>query len=124
MNVIQVPVLNQPEAKSHHKARHLKKMAIGPFAQTCIEVRFEADIEQFDSLDDALGQLQESQGWDLFVAYFNNQFHAAVYFYTEQATLDSILEPLMAVVTNKLGDIEVSLLAGDANYGDWDSVYE
>ncbi len=39
MNIISVPEMAKPALKNHHKARHMKKMAIGPFAQTCAEIR-------------------------------------------------------------------------------------
>ena len=123
MNIITVPEMAKPEVKSHHKARHMKKMAIGPFAQTCAEIRFSADIEKFDDVDAALAQCQQQQGWDLFIAYFNEQYHVAINFFTEQEDLNAVLEIAAAVITKELGDIELQALVGDANYGDWDSCY-
>lgn len=123
MNIITVPEMAKPELKSHHKARHMKKMAIGPFAQTCAEIRFSADIEKFDQVDNALIQCQQQQGWDLFIAYFNGQYHVAIYFFTEQQDLNAVIETANAVIVNELGEVELQVLAGDANYGDWDSCY-
>ncbi|MGY5452754.1 hypothetical protein ACVFI8_17700 [Agarivorans sp. MS3-6] len=123
MTLITVPELAKPEVKSHHKARHLKKMAIGPFAQTCAEIRFVADIEKFDEVDAALVNTQQQQGWDLFIAYFNEQYHVAINFFTEQAELESVIETAKEAIVSVLGDTELQILAGDANYGDWDSCY-
>ncbi|MBY6107539.1 hypothetical protein KUW19_13775 [Ferrimonas balearica] len=124
MSIIAVPEQAKPAIKSHHKARHLKKFALGPFAETCVEFRFAQDIEQFDALDDALTALQFEQGWDLFIAYFNNQFHVAVTYYTEQSSVDAVVEAVSAVLTQIFGQApELTILAGDANYGDWEGSY-
>ncbi|GAB1622596.1 hypothetical protein AAOGI_26460 [Agarivorans albus] len=123
MTVISVPDLAKPQVKSHHKARHLKKMAIGPFAQTCAEIRFVADIEKFDEVDAELANTHQQQGWELFIAYFNEQYHVAINFFTEQAELDAVIELANAAIVKVLGDVELQVLAGDANYGDWDSCY-
>jgi len=121
MNIITVPTMAKPTIKSHHKARHLKKMAMGPFSLTCAEIRFSADIEKFDDVDDALIACQ--QNWELFIAYFNEQYHVAINFLTEEEDLDAILEIANAVIIKEVGDVELQVLAGDANYGDWDSCY-
>lgn len=121
MNIINVPVIATPIVKSHHKARHLKKMAVGPFAQTCAELRFSADIEKFDQVDDALIACQ--QNWELFTAYFNEQYHVAINFLTEQEDLDAMLEMAKSVIVKEVGEVELQVLVGDANYGDWDSCY-
>ena len=123
MNIITVPEMAKPALKNHHKARHMKKMAIGPFAQTCAEIRFSADIEKFDQVDNALIACQQQQGWDLFIAYFNEQYHVAINFLSEQETVDSVLEIANAVLVKELGELELQVLVGDANYGDWDSCY-
>ncbi|MDO6687209.1 MULTISPECIES: hypothetical protein [unclassified Agarivorans] len=123
MTLIAVPDLAKPEAKSHHKPRHLKKLAIGPFAQTCAEIRFIADIEKFDEVDAALAATQQQQGWDLFIAYFNEQYHVAINFFTEQAELEAVVAQANATIVEVLGNVELQVLAGDANYGDWDSCY-
>jgi len=121
MNIITVPEMAKPAIKSHHKARHLKKMAMGPFALTCAEIRFSADIEKFDEVDDALIACQ--QNWELFIAYFNEQYHVAINFLTEEEDLDTLLEMANTVITKEVGDVELQVLVGDANYGDWDSCY-
>ena len=121
MNIITVPEMAKPAIKSHHKARHMKKMAVGPFAQTCAELRFSGDIEKFDDVDDALIACQ--QNWDLFTAYFNDQYHVAINFFTEQEDLNAMIEMAHAVIVKELGDVELQVLVGDANYGDWDSCY-
>jgi hypothetical protein len=123
MNIISVPEMAKPALKNHHKARHMKKMAIGPFAQTCAEIRFSADIEKFDQVDNALIECQQQQGWDLFIAYFNEQYHVAINFFTEQEEVDTVLEMANAVLVKELGELELQVLVGDANYGDWDSCY-
>ncbi|GAA4894978.1 hypothetical protein [Ferrimonas pelagia] len=124
MSVIAVENVFTVEQKPHHKPRHLKKFAIGPFAQTCVEFRFEGDIEKFDGVDDALTELQNEHGWDLFIAYFNNRYHVAVNFFTEQEAQDKVIELVQGVVTTALGaQPDFTVLAGDANYGDWDSSY-
>jgi len=121
MNIITVPEMAKPAIKSHHKPRHLKKMAMGPFALTCAEIRFSADIEKFDEVDDALIACQ--QNWELFIAYFNEQYHVAINFLTEEEDLDTLLEMANTVITKEVGDVELQVLVGDANYGDWDSCY-
>jgi hypothetical protein len=121
MNIITVPEMEKPTIKSHHKARHMKKMAVGPFAQTCAEIRFSADIEKFDQVDDALIECQ--QNWDLFTAYFNEQYHVAINFFTDQEDLNAMIEIACAVIVKEVGDVEFQILVGDANYGDWDSCY-
>lgn len=121
MNIITVPDMAKPIIKRHHKARHLKKMAIGPFSQTCAELRFSADIEKFEQVDDALIKCQ--QNWELFTAYFNEQYHVAINFLTAQEDLNAIIEMTQAVIVKELGDVELQVLVGDANYGDWDSCY-
>ena len=123
MNIINVPELAKPQLKSHHKARHMKKMAIGPFSQTCAEIRFTADIEKFDQVDNALLECQQQQGWDLFIAYFNEQYHVAINFFTEQEDVNAVIETANAVIAKELGKVELQILVGDANYGDWDSCY-
>ncbi|MBY5993577.1 hypothetical protein [Ferrimonas balearica] len=124
MSIIAVPELAKPAIKSHHKARHLKKYALGPFAETCVEFRFAADIEKFDALDLALTELQIDQGWDLFIAYFNDRFHVAVSYYTEQSSVDAVVAAVTEVLSNTFGQApELTVLAGDANYGDWDGSY-
>jgi len=123
MNIINVPELAKPEVKSHHKARHMKKMAIGPFSLTCAEMRFSADIEKFDEVDNALMACQQQQGWDLFIAYFNDQYHVAINFFTEQQDADAVIKLASEVIAKELGDVELQVLVGDANYGDWDSCY-
>lgn len=123
MNIITVPETIKPELKSHHKARHMKKMAIGSFAQTCVEIRFSADIERFEDIDDALIECQQQQGWDLFIAYFNDQYHVAINFFTEQADADEVIEMVDKVIAQEVGDVELQVLVGDANYADWDSCY-
>ena len=123
MNIISVPEMAKPELKRHHKARHMKKMAIGPFAQTCAEIRFSADIEKFDQVDTALVQCQQQQGWDLFIAYFNEQYHVAINFFTEQEDVNTVIEMANAIIVKELGNVELQVLVGDANYGDWDSCY-
>ncbi len=125
MSIITVPNVFTIEPKRHHKARHLKKFAIGPFAETCVELRFEAPIDQFDALDDALTELQNEHGWDLFIAYFNNRYHVAVNFFTGQEDQDAVIAKVKAVVIQGLGsEPAFTVLAGDANYGDWDASYE
>lgn len=121
MNIINVPEMAKPAIKSHHKARHMKKMAVGPFSQTCAEIRFSADIEKFEQVDDALIECQ--QNWDLFTAYFNEQYHVAINFYTEQEDLNAMIEMAYAVIVKEVGEVELQVLVGDANYGDWDSCY-
>ena len=121
MNIISVPEMAIPTIKSHHKARHLKKMAVGPFAQTCAEIRFSADIEKFEQVDDAL--IESQQNWDLFTAYFNDQYHIAIYFSTDQEDLDELLTLANTIIVAEVGDVELQVLVGDANYGDWDSCY-
>lgn len=123
MNIISVPEMAKPAVKSHHKARHMKKMAIGPFSQTCAEIRFSGDIEKFDQVDNALLECQQQQGWDLFIAYFNEQYHVAIYFFTEQQDADAAIEIANAIIAKELGEVELQVLVGDANYGDWDSCY-
>ncbi|HEY5715619.1 MAG TPA: hypothetical protein VIS54_04340 [Psychromonas sp.] len=123
MNIITVPEMAKPELKNHHKARHMKKMAIGPFAQTCAEIRFSGDIEKFDQVDTALIECQQQQGWDLFLAYFNEQYHVAINFFTEQEDVNAVLEMTNAILVKELGGVELQVLVGDANYGDWDSCY-
>lgn len=123
MNIINVPEMAKPELKNHHKARHMKKMAIGPFSQTCAELRFSGDIEKFDQVDTALVECQQQQGWDLFIAYFNEQYHVAINFFTEQADVNAVIEVANAVIAKELGEVELQVLVGDANYGDWDSCY-
>lgn len=123
MNIISVPEMAKPELKNHHKARHMKKMAIGPFAQTCAEIRFSADIEKFDQVDNALIECQQQQGWDLFIAYFNEQYHVAINFLSEQQEVNTVIEIANAVLVKELGEVELQVLVGDANYGDWDSCY-
>ena len=123
MNIINVPEMAKPEVKSHHKARHMKKMAIGPFAQTCAEIRFSADIEKFDQVDEALAECQQQQGWDLFIAYFNEQYHVAINFFTEQQDVNAVIEIANAIIVKQVGEVELQVLVGDANYGDWDSCY-
>ena len=121
MNIINVPAMAKPVVKSHHKPRHMKKMAVGPFTQTCAELRFSGDIEKFDDVDDALIACQ--QNWELFTAYFNEQYHVAINFLTEQEDLDAMIEMANAVIVKELGTVELQVLVGDANYGDWDSCY-
>lgn len=121
MNIINVPEMATPILKSHHKKRHMKKMAIGPFAQTCAEIRFSADIEKFDDVDDAF--IACEQNWELFTAYFNDQYHVAVNFMTDHEDLDTMLEIAQKVIVAEVGDVELQVLVGDANYGDWDSCY-
>tara|TARA_R110001583_G_scaffold115465_2_gene265961 strand:- start:3021 stop:3392 length:372 start_codon:yes stop_codon:yes gene_type:complete len=121
MNIITVPDMFKPTIKNHHKARHMKKMAIGPFSQTCVEFRFNADIEKFEQVDDAL--IESQQNWDLFTAYFNDQYHVAINFFTEQEELNTMIEVATAIIIKEIGDVEFQILAGDANYGDWDSCY-
>ena len=121
MNIITVPEMAKPTIKSHHKARHMKKMAVGPFAQTCAELRFSGDIEKFENVDDALIACQ--QNWELFTAYFNEQYHVAINFLTAQEDLTAMIEMAQAVIEKELGDVELQVLVGDANYGDWDSCY-
>jgi len=123
MNIITIPETIKPELKSHHKARHMKKMAIGSFAQTCIEIRFDADIEKFDDVDSALIECQQQHGWDLFIAYFNDQYHVAINFFTEQADVNEVIEMMNDIIAKELGDVELQILVGDANYADWDSCY-
>ncbi len=124
MSIIVVPEQAKPAIKSHHKARHLKKFALGPFAETCVEFRFAQDIEQFDALDESLTALQMEQGWDLFIAYFNNQFHVAVTCYTEQSSVDEVVAAVSAELAKIFGQTpELTILAGDANYGDWEGSY-
>jgi len=123
MNIITVPEMAKPEVKNHHKARHMKKMAIGPFSQSCAEIRFSADIAQFDAVDDALIECQQQKGWDLFIAYFKDQYHVAVNFYTEQEEVTDVIAVAKAAIVKVLGDVELQILVGDANYGDWDSCY-
>ncbi len=94
---------------------------MGPFSLTCAEIRFSADIEKFDDVDDALIACQ--QNWELFIAYFNDQYHVAINFLTEEEDLDAILEIANAVIIKEVGDAELQVLVGDANYGDWDSYY-
>jgi hypothetical protein len=121
MNIITVPEMAKPTIKSHHKARHIKKMGLGPFAQTCAEIRFSSDIEKFEQVDDALIECQ--QNWDLFTAYFNKQYHVAIYFFTEQEDLNALLTIADTVIAKEVGEVELQVLVGDANYGDWDSCY-
>jgi len=121
MNIITVPELAKPIVKSHHKARHMKKMAMGPFSETCAELRFSGDIEKFDQVDDALIACQ--QNWALFTAYFNNQYHVAINFLTEQEDLMAMIEIAQTAIVKELGEVELQILVGDANYGDWDSCY-
>ena len=121
MNIITVPETFKPIIKSHHKARHMKKMAIGPFSQTCVEFRFSADIEKFEQVDDAL--IDSQQNWDLFTAYFNEQYHVAINFFTEQEEVNAMIEIATAVIIKEVGDVDFQILIGDANYGDWDSCY-
>ncbi|MBY5922950.1 hypothetical protein [Ferrimonas balearica] len=124
MSIISVPEQAKPAVKSHHKARHLKKFALGPFAETCVEFRFSQDIEQFDALDEALTALQMEQGWDLFIAYFNNQFHVAVTYFTEQGEVEAVVAAVSDVLAKIFGQApELTVLAGDANYGDWEGSY-
>jgi len=121
MKIINVPEMAKPVVKSHHKARHMKKMAVGPYSQTCAEIRFSADIEKFDQVDDALIECQ--QNWELFIAYFSEQYHIAINFFTEQEDLNAMLEIANAAITKQVGEVELQVLVGDANYGDWDSCY-
>jgi len=121
MNIINVPELEKPEIKNHHKARHMKKMVVGPFSVTCAEIRFSADIEKFDQVDSALIECQ--QNWELFIAYFNDQYHVAINFLTEQEDLNDLLALANAVITKEVGEVDLQVLVGDANYGDWDSCY-
>lgn len=121
MNITIVPELAKPSIKSHHKARHMKKMAIGPFSQTCAEIRFSGDIEKFDLVDTAL--IESNQNWDLFIAYFNDQYHVAIYFFTEQEDADALLTLANDIIVKELGTVELQILMGDASYGDWDSCY-
>lgn len=121
MNIITVPELEKPAIKNHHKARHMKKMAVGPFSLTCAEIRFSADIEKFDQVDDALIECQ--QNWELFIAYFNDQYHVAINFLTDQEDLNDLLALANAAIVKEVGDVELQVLVGDANYGDWDSCY-
>ena len=123
MNIITVPEMAKPELKTHHKARHMKKMAIGPFSQTCAEIRFSADIEKFDQVDTALIECQQQQGWDLFIAYFNEQYHVAINFFTEQEDVNTVIKMANEIIVKELGEVEMQVLVGDANYGDWDSCY-
>ncbi|SHH94610.1 hypothetical protein [Ferrimonas marina] len=125
MSIIAVPSVGKPVAKRHHKPRHLKKMAIGPFSQGCVELRYQADIDQFDALDDALIALQVEQGWDIFVAYFNERYHVAVTFIEGDASQQAVIDAVQGVITQVHGDVaELKVLAGDANYGDWDASYD
>jgi hypothetical protein len=121
MDIITVPELQKPTIKNHHKARHMKKMAVGPFSVTCAEIRFSADIEKFDQVDSALIECQ--QNWELFIAYFNDQYHVAINFLTEQEDLNDLLALANAVITKEVGEVDLQVLVGDANYGDWDSCY-
>ncbi len=123
MQIITVPDLAKPEVKRHHKARHLKKMAIGPYAQSCAELRFAADIEKFDELDAALANSQQQQTRELFIAYFNQQYHVAINYLSEQAELDEVLRQAQTTIEACLGKVAIQVLTGDANYGDWDSCY-
>lgn len=123
MSVIAVPLLAKPEVKSHHKARHQKKFGIGAYAETCVEFRFAGDIEKFDGLDDALTELQGTEGWDLFIAYFNDKYHVAVSFFTAQESQDDVIAKIQGVINAQLGSVDATILAGDANYGDWDGSY-
>lgn len=124
MSIIAVAEMAKPEIKSHHKPRHLKKFAVGPFAETCVEFRFAADLEKFDALDDALTAMQDEQGWELFVAYFNEKYHVAVSFFTDQESVDDAVATVTAILTETLGQApELTVLAGDANYGLWDDSY-
>ncbi|QIZ77620.1 hypothetical protein [Ferrimonas lipolytica] len=123
MSVTAVPLLAKPELKSHHKARHQKKYGIGAYAETCVEFRFEADIEKFDDLDDALTELQGTEGWDLFIAFFSKKYHVAVSFYTAQESQDEVIAKIQGVIKAQLGEVATTILAGDANYGDWDGSY-
>ncbi|MEH6451678.1 MAG: hypothetical protein V7782_01430 [Psychromonas sp.] len=122
MNIITVAEIAKPIIKSHHKARHMKKMAVGPFAQTCAEFRFSADIEKFEQVDEALMECQ--QNWDLFTAYFNDQYHIAINFFTDQEDLNAMLEVAHTAIVKQVGDVELQVLVGDANYSDWASCYE
>ncbi len=123
MAVITVPFVVQPELKPHHKARHQKKLGIGAYAETCVEFRFAGDIDKFDAVDDALTDLQGTEGWDLFIAYFNEQYHVAVSFFTLQESQDEVISKVLGAVNSQLGDVDATILVGDANYGDWDSSY-
>ncbi|WP_028115850.1 hypothetical protein [Ferrimonas senticii] len=123
MSVIAVPNVVELELKRHHKPRHQKKLGIGAYAETCVEFRFEGDIEKFDAVDDALTELQIDKGWDLFIAYFNNKYHVAVSFYTQQESQDDVIAAVTGVLNAQLGTVATTILAGDANYGDWNGSY-
>ncbi|TKB51505.1 hypothetical protein FCL40_02825 [Ferrimonas sediminicola] len=124
MNIIPVAEFAKPEVKRHHKPRHLKKMGIGEFASTCIHIRFAADLEQFDKLDDAVfAAANDNVG--TFLAYFNNQYHVAIHFYTKDAKVEQEAARLAGIIEAALGSKpELTIYAGDENYGDWDATFE
>ncbi len=68
--------------------------------------------EKFDQVDNALIECQQQQGWDLFIAYFNEQYHVAINFFTEQEEVDTVLEMANAVLVNELGKLELQVLVG------------
>ncbi|TKB56687.1 hypothetical protein [Ferrimonas aestuarii] len=124
MKITPVAEFAKPEIKAHHKPRHLKKMAIGEFASTCIHIRFEADINEFDKLDEAVfNAANDTVG--TFLAFFNNQYHIAIHFFTAEAEIETEAKRIADIVTATLGSTpEVTIFAGDENYGDWDATFE
>ncbi|WP_026973009.1 hypothetical protein [Aliagarivorans marinus] len=122
MEIISIPNYFKPEVKRHHKHRHMKKMAIGPYAVDCLELRFAADVERFEELDDALVTLEADNGWDIFHAYFDNQDHVAVSYFADLEERDQVLSKVKAVVEGFFPLDEAKVYHGDANYGDWPSI--
>jgi len=47
----------------------------------------------------------------------------SINFFTEQEDLNAVLEMTNAIIVKELGEVELQVLVGDANYGDWDSSY-
>ncbi|WP_163935127.1 hypothetical protein [Paraferrimonas sp. SM1919] len=123
MSIINVESPYTPEVKSHHKPRHLKKLAIGEFREDCLEIRFEGDIEQFEAFDNDLVELQQQQGYGLFIAYFGNRYHLALNYYQQQHQPQDVLSNTKAVINKYFPNAELSCYCGDAHYGDWNSAY-
>ncbi|WP_372870006.1 hypothetical protein [Shewanella sp.] len=123
MTVIAVPELERPQIKSHHKPRHLKKLALGPWAETCIEFRFEADEEKFEQLDEVLASQELENGWDLLIAFYNERYHVSVSFFSGQGSVADVANSVAESIRKVFGDLPLTIYAGDANYGDWDTTY-
>ncbi|SDI63528.1 hypothetical protein SAMN04488540_102282 [Ferrimonas sediminum] len=124
MKITAVAEFPKPEVKRHHKPRHLKKLAIGEFASTCVHIRFDGDIALFEKLDEAVfNAANDTVG--TFLAYFNNQYHVAIHFFTAEASIEEQAARIAALIEETLGSKpELTIFAGDENYGDWDATFQ